>query len=309
MHDRDRPDPAHRLVQRGPGVRDSIRRACSRSSAATVCRLFFTRWWISRIVVSLVTSSRSRRRRSVTSRTRISAPMCSPAGRSGMARTIRATDSVPSSVSWLTRPPSTALSVSSSGRWRCGTSSRVRSVSTQPGQVAGEPEPAVDRQRVRARVDDPALGVDPQEPVADPRGVGVVAALPRHREVAVGDHLGEVARGLQVGQLQPARRPDAEQVGVAADDRDHPAGAADRDRLGAHRHVVAPLGVALADQPALGVRQVDQRPAPGRHEACPRCRRRTPSGRSSGASGRRPRTRCRRGRAATAPGRRSSGRR
>ena len=40
------------------------RRACSRSSAATVCRLFFTRWWISRIVASLVSSSRSRRRSS-----------------------------------------------------------------------------------------------------------------------------------------------------------------------------------------------------------------------------------------------------
>ena len=30
------------------------RRACSRSSAATVCRLFFTRWWISRMVASLL---------------------------------------------------------------------------------------------------------------------------------------------------------------------------------------------------------------------------------------------------------------
>ena len=29
------------------------RRACSRNNAATVCRLFLTRWWISRIVASL----------------------------------------------------------------------------------------------------------------------------------------------------------------------------------------------------------------------------------------------------------------
>ena len=42
----------------------------SRSSAATVCRLFLTRWWISRIVASLVISWRSRRRTSVTSRQR-----------------------------------------------------------------------------------------------------------------------------------------------------------------------------------------------------------------------------------------------
>ena len=34
----------------------STRRACRRSSAATVCRLFFTRWWISRIVASLLSS-------------------------------------------------------------------------------------------------------------------------------------------------------------------------------------------------------------------------------------------------------------
>ena len=131
------------------------------------------------MVASLVTSSRSRRRRSVTSRTSTSAPMCSPCGRSGMARTISETDSVPISVSRWARPPSTALSVSSSGRRRGGTSSRVTSASTQPVEVAGEAEPAVDRQRVGAGVDDPALLVDAQEAVADPRRVGVVAALAR----------------------------------------------------------------------------------------------------------------------------------
>ena len=54
------------------------RRACSRSSAATVCRLFLTRWWISRIVASLVISSRSRRRSSLTSRSSTMAPMRRP---------------------------------------------------------------------------------------------------------------------------------------------------------------------------------------------------------------------------------------
>ena len=76
VHDRDRADPAYRLLQRGPRPPGSCsRRACSRSSAATVCRLFFTRWWISRIVASLVISSRSRRRSSVTSRISTSAPI------------------------------------------------------------------------------------------------------------------------------------------------------------------------------------------------------------------------------------------
>jgi hypothetical protein len=63
-----------------------VRRACRRSSAATVCRLFFTRWWISRIVASLLSSARSRRRTSVTSRTSTSAPLGTPRGCSGSDR-------------------------------------------------------------------------------------------------------------------------------------------------------------------------------------------------------------------------------
>ena len=42
---------------------EEMRRDCIRSSAATVCRLFLTRWWISRMVASLVTSRRSLLRR------------------------------------------------------------------------------------------------------------------------------------------------------------------------------------------------------------------------------------------------------
>ncbi len=65
---------------------ESILRACRRSSAATVWRLFFTRWWISRMVASLVINSRSRRRTSVMSRSRMSEPIRVPLGLSGMAR-------------------------------------------------------------------------------------------------------------------------------------------------------------------------------------------------------------------------------
>ena len=54
------------------------RRACRRSSDEIVCRLFFTRWWISRIVASLDSSSRSRRRSSVTSRSSSTPPVTSP---------------------------------------------------------------------------------------------------------------------------------------------------------------------------------------------------------------------------------------
>ena len=114
----------------------SIRRAWSRSSAATVCRLFFTRWWISRIVASLVISSRSRLRRSVTSRSSTSAPMRSPCGRSGMrAHDQRTVVACRPRCRAASRPPSTALSVSSSGRGR-RTSARVVSASVEAGQVA-----------------------------------------------------------------------------------------------------------------------------------------------------------------------------
>ena len=56
----------------------TVRRACRRSSAATVCRLFFTRWWISRMVASLDIRARSRRLTSVTSRISTAAPALAP---------------------------------------------------------------------------------------------------------------------------------------------------------------------------------------------------------------------------------------
>ena len=163
----------------------SIRRAWSRSSAATVWRLFFTRWWISRMVASLVTSSRSRRRRSVTSRSRISAPIRSPSGRSGIdAHDERPRRRCRPRCRGVPGRSSTALSVSSSVRCRGGTSARVNDGQLEPGEVAAVPEPAVDRQRVGAGVGNPPVGVDAQEPVADPRRVGVVAALAGVGEVA-----------------------------------------------------------------------------------------------------------------------------
>ena len=54
------------------------RRACRLSSEEMVCRLFLTRWWTSRMAASLESSSRSSRRTSVTSRSRITAPVTDP---------------------------------------------------------------------------------------------------------------------------------------------------------------------------------------------------------------------------------------
>ncbi len=92
-----------------------IRLACSRSSAATVCRLFLTRWWISRMVASLVSSSRSRRRNSVTSRTRISAPVRWPPTMSGIERSWTTAPWPSISVSLGARPRATSISDSSTG--------------------------------------------------------------------------------------------------------------------------------------------------------------------------------------------------
>jgi hypothetical protein len=75
------------------------RRACRRSSDEIVCRLFFTRWWISRIVASFDSSSLSRLRTSVTSRTSSRPPVTAlswptPVASTGMHRTSRMTSDV-----------------------------------------------------------------------------------------------------------------------------------------------------------------------------------------------------------------------
>ena len=69
----------------------SKRRAWRRSRDEIVWRLFFTRWCTSRMVASLVKRSRSLRRRSVTSRSRIAAPVTSPLEMRGMQRIINMT--------------------------------------------------------------------------------------------------------------------------------------------------------------------------------------------------------------------------
>ncbi|VTR77981.1 hypothetical protein CHMI_02757 [Cellulomonas hominis] len=108
-----------------------IRRACSRSSAATVCRLFFTRWWISRIVASLVMSSRSRRRSSDTSRQSRTAPMRSWSSVSGTARRDRATPCASMSVRHGARPMRTS-GIDSSTVDFCSTRSATTSTSDRP---------------------------------------------------------------------------------------------------------------------------------------------------------------------------------
>ena len=133
-----------------------------------------------------------------------------------------------------------------------------------PDQVGGQPQPPVRRHRIGAgERHDPAL-VQPDQPVTDARGQGHLWRAVGHREAALGDHHGEVVGGAQVGELQPARRPSGREVGVPADDGQHPALPQHRDRLLAHRHVARPVGVALPADPLLVVRRVQLRPPAAR---------------------------------------------
>ena len=197
----------------------------------------------------------------------------------------------PISVSRCARAPRTALSVSSSGRLPRRHQVAGEIGEQVPGEVTGQAELAVDRQRVGARVGHPPAGVDPQEAVADPRRVGVVAALAGRREVAGRDHLGQVTGGLQVADLEPARRPDAEQVGVA---RDRPRSAGHRGEPGSPRPAPAPRRATRGrPRERSGPARKRHRPGVGARwrRRSRRCRRRTPSGRSSGASDRPPSSR------------------
>ena len=128
----------------------SMRRACSRSSAATVCRLFFTRWWISRIVASLLSSARSRRRISVASRTSTSVAAWRPPRRSGTPRSVTTAPEFSISAPPAARPEATTASASSTGPGRRASLAR-RAGEVDADEVGGQPEPVVRRPRVGAR--------------------------------------------------------------------------------------------------------------------------------------------------------------
>ncbi len=131
-----------------------------------------------------------------------------------------------------------------------------------PAEVTGQPELAVDRLRVGTGIGDQPRRVDADEPVTDARAVRVVRTLPREREGAARDHLRELAGRLQVGQLQPARRTHALEVGVARHHGDQPVSAPHRDGLDPHRHVVAPFRITLACDAAVAQRGVEERSLP-----------------------------------------------
>ncbi len=134
-------------------------------------------------------------------------------------------------------------------------------------QVGGVAEPVVGGEGVGAGVGDDAVRVHADQAVADPGGgVHVDLLVPGEGEAAGRDHLGEVGGALQVGELQPAGGADGQQVGVAGDHPEHLALAPDRDRLDPDRDLLAPLRVALAHDPALVEGGVQQWSAAARDE-------------------------------------------
>jgi hypothetical protein len=110
---------------------DCTRRPARRSSDEIVWRLFFTRWWISRIVASFDRRRRSRRRSSEMSRNSTTAPDTTPCSSSGMQRRSTVT-SGPRSSSCVTGPGIANAS-------RTGASSRPNSSSRIPSVFAWTP--------------------------------------------------------------------------------------------------------------------------------------------------------------------------
>ena len=200
------------------------RRPCRRSNDEMVCRLFFTRWWISRIVASLVSSRRSRLRTSVTSRSSSTPPVtvACPAApdRIGMHRVSRVTSSVWSNSSItgamrVERPAHRGVVEPELGE-------------AQPDGVGADADAVQRRHGVRRGVAHPGVLVEHHHAVADARRGAGVADRAAVGERALGDHRREPLEDADVGALQlagqtaGAARPLAGQHGDRAGRRSAP---------------------------------------------------------------------------------------
>ena len=144
----------------------------------------------------------------------------------------------------------------------------------------------VGRQRVRADVDHPAVGVEPEQAVAGPRPGVHLAGVLRRREGAVGDHLEQVVGGVHVRGFQQAALPADHAAGVPFDHRDDLVEVAHRNDLPADpaagcvdRRLLATSPAPLPRRAAAaGSRRTRRSRTPGR--------RRRPSRRWSAGPGR-----------------------
>ncbi len=192
-----------------------------RSSDATVCRLFFTRWWISRIVASLVMQLRSWCRTSVTSRQSTIAPVRSPRCRMrDGAQRARSTPRASMSVRHGARPVTTSGSDSSTTDLPAS-SSVVDLRERLTLELAREAHAVEGGQRVRARERDHAVHVEPDETVGCAgRAPARTARGPEVGEVPEAIMREQVVRALVEGELLTAGRARLAEVGVPGDDRD-----------------------------------------------------------------------------------------
>ena len=209
------------------------------------------------MVASLVISSRSRRRTSVTSRTRMMAPVLVPPTIIGIARSWTTEPFPSTSAAPGARPAATTISDSFSGS----------SGATQPGgdhgqlradEVGGQAEAPVGGLGVRAGVGDPAGPAQAQQPVAHPRRPDQQGRLAGERERPLGHHPGQVICALHVGELEPAGGAGRVQVGAPLDHGDDPARPGHRNALGPDRDAVGPVRVALPPDAPLGPGHVQQ---------------------------------------------------
>ncbi len=230
--------------------------------AATVCRLFFTRWWISRMVASLPISARSRRRRSVTSWRKTIAPVRTPSRTRGIPRS-----------------STTAVAFSTSARPAAAPRRHHRQrlvhgpmAMRQPHGQLGEgradhvrrqAEPPQRAHRVGARIGHRAIRCEPHDPVPDTGGLGGLGAGLRHRELPVHHHGEQVVRGGQVDLLELTGHPRRPR-GVPGEHADDLPAMPYRVGLDAARHP-GMLDVAQRDRSAERRRLVQLRmPAAGR---------------------------------------------
>ena len=196
------------------------RRAWMRSSEATVCRLFFTRWWISRIVASLVMSSCSWWRISVTSRQSTIAPMRLPRSRRGIVRRLTVTPRDSRSARQGARP------VSDDGKRFVELTLRRQDAGHDLDErlaleLVIETQPVERREPVGARECRDAVRVQPDEAVRRARRT---TARGRRRgeirEVAGRDHAEQLIRAVVERDLLPRRRPRLAEVRVPRQDPD-----------------------------------------------------------------------------------------
>ena len=119
------------------------------------------------------------------------------------------------------------------------------------GDVRGHAEPAIGAHRVGRGVADATRRVDADHAVADAGSDLTLRVLPVVGEGALRDHRGQFVRGLQVGELELRRCTDRREVRLARHDGDDLPAPGHRDRLLTDGDTRGPVRLAVTDDRAL----------------------------------------------------------